>query len=173
MENQEILEMIHNSENDFFAAGIFYTFDTDSREIKFLVVNYRRDGIGPLQIKFPGGCSKEGESPFENLVREMKTETGLFPAQNEAEIIQHQIFPPKKNSGAYNVHHKVFFLIGKAGGILKTVSSADAGEVSPPFWMSAQNLSKVIFPGHKLAFKRACELLSFKKRDYAYALMNV
>jgi 8-oxo-dGTP pyrophosphatase MutT (NUDIX family) len=170
LENAEILTMCHNSEQNFFSSAIFYKMEKG--KVFFLIVDYRRDGTGPLQIKFPGECSNEDESPFDNLLRESRAEVGLFPAKNGgAEIILHQPMMPRQHGDP--VHHKIFFLIHHFGGALKTVTGSDAGEASPLYWIEADDLAQKIFAGHKAAFKRAVEFLQKRNRDYAFALMNV
>ncbi len=169
LENAEILAMTHDTAQNFFTSSIFYKLEEG--KVYFLVIDYRRDGTGPLQIKFPGGCSKEGETPFKNLIRESSTEVGLFPAKGGAEIILHQSMRSREIIGP--IHHKIFFLIHHFGGAIKTVTGSDAGEASPPYWMEAGELSRKIFPGHQNAFKRSVEFLQKRNRDYAIALMNL
>src|SRR5690606_10001407 len=111
------------------------------------------------------------ENPFENVVRESRTEVGLFPAKGDAEIVMHIQMKPREMGEP--VHHKIFFLVHRFGGALKTVTGSDAGEASPPYWMEADELASKIFGGHKAAFKRAVEFLQKRSREYAYALINI
>ena len=170
LENADILKMKHDAAKNFFTGSIIFRYDEESKKIFFLVLNYRRDGVGPLQIKFPGGCSQNGETPHETLIREMQTESGLVPAKDSAEIINHQSLAPRALGDPE--HHKIFFLVRRYTGILKTVTGSDAGEASAPYWEEADALSKTIFKGHRPAFKRVIELLMHKK-EYALSLMHV
>lgn len=153
----------------FFAGFIYCRFNDETKEVEFLVLNYRENGTGPLQIKFPGGCSELGETALEACIREAGMEVGFKPAKETLWLVHNNQIA---NETGEVVHIKTFFVSKKIGAAVKTKTGSDGGEASPVYYMEAQELVHHLFKSHREAFYKACLKLASENREYASCLSS-
>ncbi len=145
-----------------FSSGIFYQIDENTKKVEILLCEYKEDGVGPLEIRFPGGSSELGENPYEVLMREMKEETGLIPTHYEP------VFHAENKDNRYettdfqNHHHKFFFSIEKWAGMMKKSSDLEMGEVKGFLWVDLKEAKKILHKRHMHAFEAFCEYIGKK-----------
>lgn len=136
--------MIHTH----FVATVIYRRNMEG-DVDFLVVDYQstnpRNGQKTdLQTKFVGGTNKEcpDESVEETRDREVLEEAHL------TFLISKEIW--RKEVGPF--HTKYGFLVDCGnchGEIRKSVLFDDGDELSPPYWMPAMTLGRVLFHSHQ------------------------
>jgi hypothetical protein len=143
----------------FFTAALITRYNeiTDKREV--VVIDYRKDGTGELQIKFPGVESMKEETPIAALIRGIKKETSFTIYGTRARLInQRQYF--SRESGELT-HAKLFFsyeyryypgTLKQQPNFLKKVVILPGAEYSNPRWeVIDQRLLDTLFQTHQYA----------------------
>lgn len=130
--------------------------------IEFRVIDYqsihpRTRELSDVQIKFPGGGVKyPHESPGETMAREVFEETWLcvYDWKKEWRI---EISPTHTQHG---------FLISaddcRGYPRLDPMLDDDGDLLSPPYWVKAATLGRVIFPSHREHYLAACRELGIE-----------
>lgn len=184
-----------------FTACIRFRWNENNDMFEVQVLNYQEDGRqgNPIFLKFPGGCSNEGELAWQCLQREMLAETGRkvglrksvgengIEVTQPAEIIYHRIFHYPDNfvgevpaNGIEHVH--IFFTeeisFHDKGKFFKTRTGSDNNECGPVYWkLLDQDLVNNIFKSHRPALEKLHEKLmnDFGTKDAAkgFALQNI
>ncbi|MCX6702114.1 MAG: NUDIX domain-containing protein [Candidatus Zambryskibacteria bacterium] len=105
----------------------------------------------PLQTKFPGGTNrghKEDSSASETLIRELEEETNLRLRLGVRPRILRVI------------GRQVFFLVSidDCVGILRREQILDGDDtLSPPYWVKADELGRVLYKTHQYALHRTLQ----------------
>lgn len=146
----------------FFSAGIFYQIDEITKKVEVLLCEYKEDGVGPLEIRFPGGSSELGENPYEVLMREIKEETGLIPMSYEPIFHAENRDSDDEKSDFEKHHHKFFFAIDRWAGCMKKKSDLEMGEVKGFLWKDLRDAKKILHKRHGDAFDAFCEHIAKK-----------
>lgn len=164
----------------FSCFGILHRIK--DKQIEFLSVRYRAKKIvsgiltRPMQIKFPGGGSEKGETPFDTVIREIVEETQL-PNQVFIDVT----LTPLKNSGIYvipsgkrePVNHKIYFMVNEPVNAEVDVSIvSNDPEIEGVAWISAEEAAKKSYGFHRLALKECAEILQMRP-EYAWLLMGL
>lgn len=144
---------MHTTHTHFVATVIHRCNEND--EIEFLVIDYRstdpRTGQKTsVQTKFPGGTNKESprESVTETRNREVLEETGLILLSSR-EIWRKEISSD---------HTKYAFrsnFVGCLGKIRSEAMVDDGDELSVPYWVSANDLCRILFHTHQPMYMAA------------------
>ncbi len=140
-----------------FACAVIWRRHPDTEDIEFLVIDSvssdRRTGLkSEKQTKFPGGMNRVPSEPLEvTIKREVLEETYLA-------FTRWQRIWEKQTAE----HTKYGFLVRyeDCRGELRRESLNDNGdEMSPPYWVSASTLGRILFHTHQLPFLAACREL--------------
>lgn len=130
--------------------------------VEFLVIDYRSfhprtRQMSEIQVKFPGGGMKyPNESPEETMAREVFEETSLC-------VYRWKEMEPREVSAT---HTQYGFLVSTdhCQGYLRPVDMVDddGDLLSPPYWVKAVTLGRVIFPSHREHYLAACRELGIE-----------
>lgn len=143
----------------FFTAALITRYNelTDQREV--LVIDYRKDGTGERQVKFPGTESMKFETPLDSLVRGIRKEVGITLSVTRARLINNRQYFAKE--GGTLTHAKMFFsyeyrytpgTLGKQPDFLTYLKTIPGAEYSNPRWeVINERLLDIIFPTHRNA----------------------
>ncbi len=156
----------------FFCGAFRTSWDEKNKQFEVGINHYHKDGIGELQIKVHGGCSKLGETPRRALQREAKEETGRFMSPTAPVIFVH-VFrykdeeiaaDPNKYGMIEHIH--IFFYdevpYENRNKFFRTVNGSDMSEEtqlnesSPIKWMVLNSeLIESVFYTHYNVFRLA------------------
>lgn len=150
-----------------FASGVRHCWNPEKKCFENLILDYHRNGTGPLQIKYPGGCSELNETIIETLTREMITETGR-PMKKDSQILHYNPLLNRKNGELE--HLQVFFeqeiAFANRSLFLKTKTGSDNNECSPVYWEPiSQKLVDTMFRSHKDPLKKLIRKLQDSVTD--------
>lgn len=133
----------------------------DLGKVECLAINYRK-ASGSIQVKWAGGNSDEGETPFVDMVatlrREIREELGVEISLVDSDLKKRVIF----EKGLSPTHRQYFFIVShnEISGQLRKVPGDDKDEVlSPPYWIEAGALFRKIFNSHVPALIKALEII--------------
>lgn len=135
-------------EKSHFVCAVIWRRD-ERGQIKFLVVDSvsthpRTGNKSGVNVKFPGGMNRTGESIEETFQREVLEETNLSVLSSDAELIW--------SFDASRDHTRYAFLIPfeKCQGALReSVLSDNGDEIQPPRFEPVGALVRFMFDGHQ------------------------
>lgn len=158
--------------------------------VEFLVLDHKK--FGKSWVKFPGGVSKDGETPFvdmvETLRREVREELGdsRFPENDQINILlpdewlsERIVMEVPCESDNNRSHRKYFFLvtIEEISGVIRQREINDGDELlSVPRWVRAEDLYDSIFGSHFSPFvkglKWVCDIFEASTDHYSHIFHN-
>lgn len=153
-------------------------------DVEFLVIRYEE--YGRCQVKFAGGTSKNGETPFVEMLKTLRREVGeeigdpQLPKHHQVRIM----LPDEELRKGLLVeigkgvdHRQYFYLVSddELGGVIRQREIWDgSAKLSVPYWASGKALLSSIFRSHIppliQALVKACELSEETRRLYAREL---
>lgn len=137
-----------------FAAALIRRINPETGERQVLIIHYypvrilvngKRERIGPFQIKFAGGKGEGNETPRQTVRRECIPETGLI-------IRGHKQFCEFVTSEG----PQYFFLaeFDRCKGKLRTETYEDGrADLGGPRWVDEKNIGPLLHGNHSRAFR--------------------
>jgi 8-oxo-dGTP pyrophosphatase MutT (NUDIX family) len=158
--------------------------------VEFLVVDHHR--AGRRSMKFPGGMSMGEEIPFVDMVktirREAREEIGDLELPEKRQLAinlsddllaKRVIMQIEASSPDGSKHRKFFYLltIEEISGFIRSKGVDDGDEwLSPPRWVTAEELYNGVFGSHfppfVMGLKLICDVFEPAKDRYSYVFQN-
>lgn len=132
--------------------------------VECLAIDYMKAG-GRMQVKWPGGTSKNKEVPFRDMVatlrREVREEVGEEVEINLTDdVLNGRRVILKKELSPTHIQYFFFVSDDDISGNIRKIPKYDDDELlSPPYWIEAEKLSEKIFRSHRPALMEALDFI--------------
>ncbi|MEI8223560.1 MAG: hypothetical protein WCG20_00380 [bacterium] len=148
---REFNEVREERKSLFFCAGLLYRIN-QSGEYEVLIIDYRADGVGEVQIKFPGGRSSLGETPKDTLWNSLRREVAYKYQSRKLRIVFYDTWF-KKGSKEDIDHVKIFFseeVPFSRSYFFSEIQKSDYSETTNPRWEKiSRKLIESVFYTHQ------------------------
>lgn len=159
---REFNEVREERKSLFFCAGLLYRINQIG-EYEVLVVDYRAEGVGEVQIKFPGGRSSLGEKPKDTLWNSLRREVGYENQSRDLRIVFYDTWFKKGSKEAIE-HVKIFFseeVPFNQSCFFSELQKSDYSEITNPRWEKISlKLLESMFYTHQVPLMRLAKFLN-------------